>query len=146
MSTLNIRGLMLRRWAPVALACLFCVASLPLQAETVIIVHPSNANALDVEKVSKIFLRQIKTFPDGSSASPVNQKDGPVSDEFREKILKKNAAQFRAYWAQQLFTGSAKPIQELSDDDAVLKFVAETPNGIGYVNASKVTPSVKAVR
>ena len=127
----------------VALLCLALAAALPARADTVVIVHAGNNTPLDDEAIAKIFLRQVKTFPDGSVAAPVNQREGATSDDFRSKVLKKNASQFKAYWAQQLFTGGAKPVQEVDGDEAVLKFVAETPNGIGYVDASKVKGGVK---
>lgn len=130
---------------PLALLCLAIIAAPPARAETAVIVHAGNNTPLDDDAIAKIFLRQVKTFPDGSVAAPVNQREGATSDEFRSKILKKNASQFKAYWAQQLFTGGAKPVQELDGDEAVLKFVAETPNAIGYIDASKVKGGVKAV-
>ncbi|OWW18979.1 phosphate ABC transporter substrate-binding protein [Noviherbaspirillum denitrificans] len=114
-------------------------------AETAVIVHAGNNTPMDEDAIAKIFLRQVKTFPDGSVAAPVNQREGATSDDFRTKILKKNTSQFKSYWAQQLFTGGAKPVQELDSDDAVLKFVAETPNAIGYIDASKVKGGVKVV-
>jgi ABC-type phosphate transport system substrate-binding protein len=129
----------------VALLCLACAAAPSAQADTAVIVNAGNNTPLDDEVIAKIFLRQVKTFPDGSVAAPVNQREGATSDEFRAKILKKNGSQFKAYWAQQLFTGGAKPVQEVEGDDAVLKFVAETPNAIGYVDASKVKGGVKVV-
>ena len=136
-----------RSHAPMALALLsLAFAAAPsVRAETAVIVHAGNNTPLDDDAIAKIFLRQVKTFPDGSVAAPVNQREGATSDDFRSKILKKNASQFKAYWAQQLFTGGAKPVQELDGDDAVLKFVAETPNAIGYIDASKVKGGVKVV-
>jgi ABC-type phosphate transport system substrate-binding protein len=128
-----------------ALLFLMCAAAPAAYAEMAVIVNAGNKTPLDDDAVAKIFLRQVKTFPDGSVAAPVNQRENAASDEFRSKILKKNASQFKAYWAQQLFTGGAKPLQELDSDEAVLKFVAETPNAIGYVDASKVKGGVKVI-
>lgn len=116
------------------------------QAEPVLVVNAANSVALDDEAAAKLFLRQVKTFPDGSPASPVNQKDGAVTEAFRAQVLKKNAAQFKAYWAQQVFTGGAKPPPELEGDDAVLKFVADTPGGIGYVDSGKGRPGVRVLK
>jgi hypothetical protein len=130
---------------PVACALALVLHS-PVQAEVSIVVHAGTTASLDEAYVAKLFLRQVKTFPDGTTAAPVNQKEGPVSDEFRATVLKKNAAQFRSYWAQQMFTGGAKPLPEVSDDDAVLKHVAETPGGIGYVEAGKTRAGVRVLK
>lgn len=118
----------------------------PSYAEVTIVVNAANAAQVDDSYAAKLFLRQVKTFPDGSAASPINQKEGAATEEFRTKILKKNAAQFKAYWAQQLFTGGGKSPAELEGDDAVLKYVAETPGGIGYVEAGKTRAGVRALK
>lgn len=134
-------------WWAVPLACVLAAAWQPnAEAEPVLVVNATNNVQLDDEAAAKIFLRQVKTFPDGSPAAPVNQKEGTVTEEFRTKVLKKNAQQFKAYWAQQLFTGGAKPLQELEGDEAVLKYVADTPGGIGYVEAGKSRAGVRVLK
>jgi ABC-type phosphate transport system substrate-binding protein len=130
------------------LACLALLPLLPIQAraDTVVVVNAANTTAVDEAAISKIFLKQVKSFPDGSPAAPVNQKKGPSTEDFRAKLLKKNAAQFKAFWAQQIFTGGAKPPPELDGDEAVLKYVAETPGGIGYVEAGKAHAGVRVLK
>ena len=116
------------------------------QAESVIVVNAAFTGALEEDTAARIFLRQVKTLPDGSPAAPVNQKEGATTDDFRTRVLKKNAAQFKAYWAQQVFTGGGKPPGEVDGDDAVLKQVAETPGGIGYVEAGKTRSGVRVLK
>jgi ABC-type phosphate transport system substrate-binding protein len=125
---------------------LACGATSAVRAEPVLVVNAANAATLDDEAAAKIFLRQVKTFPDGSPASPVNQKEGGTTEAFRSQVLKKNAAQFKAYWAQQVFTGGAKPPPEVDGDEAVLKYVAETPGGIGYVDGGKARAGVRVIK
>jgi ABC-type phosphate transport system substrate-binding protein len=131
-----------------ALASLLSALAWPgmAQADTNLVVNAAMSAALDDEAAARIFLRQIKTLPDGTAASPVNQKEGATTDEFRTKVLKKNAAQFKAYWAQQMFTGGGKPPPEVDGDDAVLKHVAETPGGIGYVESGKSRAGVRVIK
>ncbi|MES2091257.1 MAG: phosphate ABC transporter substrate-binding protein [Pseudomonadota bacterium] len=131
----------------VAMACALAgLWGAPAHAEVTLVVNAVNVAQLDEAYAAKLFLRQVKTFPDGSAAAPVNQKEGASTEEFRSKILKKNAAQFKAYWAQQMFTGGGKPPSELEGDDAVLKYVAETPGGIGYVEAGKTRAGVRVLK
>lgn len=127
------------------IACLALVLAFQARADVFVVVNAANMAALDDAAVAKIFLKQVKSFPDGSAATPVALKEGPVSDEFRTRYLKKNASQFKAFWAQQVFTGGGKQPQELDSDEAVLKFVAETPGAIAYVGASKAHPGVKFI-
>ncbi|MCV2351275.1 phosphate ABC transporter substrate-binding protein [Paucibacter sp. Y2R2-4] len=116
------------------------------RADAVVIVHPSNAVSMDDEQVSKIFLGQTKTFPGGAEATPVDNKEGPLREDFGNKVLKKSPAQLKALWARQIFTGGAKPPRELASEDEVLKFVASTPGAIGYIDSSKANSSVKVLK
>lgn len=146
---LHGRGLTPHAWnllAPWACAIALVSWQMPARADYAIVVNANTAAQIDDEYAAKIFLRQVKAFPDGSPTAPINQKEGAVTEEFRAKVLKKNAAQFKAYWAQQLFTGSAKPLQEVDGDEAVLKHVADTPGGIGYVEAGKTRAGVKVLK
>ena len=126
------------------LAAMLC--STACMAEVVVIVHPSNTAAIDVDAVSKIYLGQVKTFPGGSPAIPVEQDIGPAVDEFHSKVLNKTDKDLRKLWARQVFTGGLLPPKVLENDDAVLDFVSKTPEAIGYVQAGKVNAKVKAIK
>ncbi len=115
-------------------------------ADVVLIVNPANSAAIDEEQFAKIFLGQTKTFSNGSEATPIDQKEGAVREEFGNKLLKKNPAQLKAQWARQIFTGGAKPPKEMASDEDILKFVASTPGAIAYIDASKVNKSVKVIK
>ncbi len=115
-------------------------------ADVVVIVNPANSAAIDEEQIAKIFLGQTKTFSNGSEATPIDQKEGPLREEFGNKLLKKNPSQLKAQWARQIFTGGAKPPKEMASDDEILKFVASTPGAIAYVDSSKVNKSGKVVK
>ena len=55
-------------------------------------------------------------------------------------------AQLKAQWARQIFTGGAKPPKEMASDDEILKFVANTPGAIAYMDSSKVNKTVKVIK
>ena len=118
----------------------------PAHADVVVIVHPSNKAAIDDDAISKLFLGQLKTFPSGAAAIPVDQKNAATSEEFHLKVLNKSDKEVRKLWARQIFTGGLQPPPNLDDDDAVLQYVANTPEAIGYIQASKVNNKVKVVR
>lgn len=120
--------------------------SAPVMADVVVIVNPANSASIDEEQIAKIFLGQTKTFSNGSEATPIDQKEGPIREEFGNKLLKKNPSQLKAQWARQIFTGGAKPPKELGSDDEILKFVASTPGAIAYIDSSKVNKTVKVVK
>jgi ABC-type phosphate transport system substrate-binding protein len=113
-------------------------------AEVAVIVHPSNANALDEAAVSKIFLGREKSFADGKSVVPLSlAESSPASTAFNDAVLKKSSSQLKAYWSKLVFTGKGTPPKEIATDEEMIKLVATNPSVIGYVDASKVDASVK---
>ncbi len=113
-------------------------------AEVAVIVHPSNANALDEAAVSKIFLGREKSFADGKSVVPLSlAENSPASTAFNDAVLKKSSSQLKAYWSKLVFTGKGTPPKEVATDEEMIKLVATNPSVIGYVDASKVDASVK---
>jgi len=123
---------------------LFSTSSL---ADVAVIVHPSNASAIDATAVTKIFTGKSKSFSDGTKVGPVSQSSSSaIAKEFNKKALKKSSSQLKAYWSKLVFTGKGTPPKELSNDAAVLKHVASTPNAIGFVSTGSVDGSVKVVQ
>lgn len=128
----------------IILAGLVLFASQLCRAEIVVIVHPSNGNALDATSVSHIFLGKSKSFPDGSTAIPINQpEDSATGIAFAQNVLNKSPSQLKAYWSKLLFTGQGRPPKEVGNDADVIKLVADNPNTIGYIQAASATGSVK---
>ena len=113
-------------------------------ADVVVIVHPSNSQNLTADDIQRLFLGKLKSFPGGGEASPVNLREGQASrEQFNQQFLNKSESQLKAYWSQMVLTGKGTPPKELDNDDAIKAYVASTPSGIGYLDASKVDGSVK---
>ncbi|WP_016955383.1 hypothetical protein [Catenovulum agarivorans] len=116
-------------------------------AEVVVVVHPSVAfDSMSADEVSRLFLGKSKKFPDGSTAFPLNQDEGMTAREtFNEKICKKNASQYKAYWSKLVFTGKGTPPKDAGDANAVKALISSNPNMVGYIDSSLVDASVKVV-
>lgn len=128
----------------IATACLLFTSA--TFAEVAVIVHPSNASALDKNTITRIFLGKSKSFPNGDQAVPVNQKDSAAqTSEFNSKVLNKSSSQLKAYWSKLVFTGKGTPPKDLDSNEDVIKLVSTNPNLIGYVDAASVTDGVKVV-
>ena len=124
------------------LAALLLVSSVAF-AGVAVIVHPSNADAIDKATISKIFLGKAKSFPSGGAIIPLTQS-GAITDEFNTKLLGKSSSQLKAYWAKLVFTGKAKPPKSVSSAE-MLELVRSNPSTIGFVDSSAVTADVKVV-
>jgi ABC-type phosphate transport system substrate-binding protein len=126
----------------IALSLLSTVAG----AEVAVVVHPSNSATMSADDVQRLFLGKLKSFPGGGDANPVNLKEGQSTrEQFNQGVLGKSESQLKAYWSQLVFTGKGTPPKELDNDDAIKAYVASTPGGIGYIDASKVDGSVKVI-
>lgn len=130
-------------WAAVALG-LFAVHA---NAEVVVIVNPKNpASSLTTEQVAALYLGNATTFPGGGPVAMADQPEAAgIRGTFYQKAIGRSVAQVRATWARITFTGKGTPPKELKSDADVRAFVASDPKAIGYVDASAVDSSVKAV-
>jgi ABC-type phosphate transport system substrate-binding protein len=113
----------------------------------VVIVNPKNpAAALTAQQVAALYLGNAITFPHGDPVTMADQPEAAaIRGDFYQKATARSVAQVRAMWARIIFTGKGTPPKELKSDAEVKAFVAADPRAIGYVDASAVDPSVKAV-
>ncbi len=116
-------------------------------ADVAIIVNSaSGVGSLSAGDVKKIFLGKKKSFPNGDSATPVEQVDGSATrGAFNDKVLGKSDSQLKSYWSKIIFSGKGSPPDSVADDAAVKSWVAANKSGIGYVDSSQVDGSVKVV-
>ncbi len=124
-------------------ARLLVVASLMLLsrwacADVAVVVNPGFAGSPDQSQVAQVFLGKDK------SLTPLMQK-GALADEFIDKVLSRNASQYKAYWAKLAFTGGGRPPKELGSDAEVLSTVSGSADAIGFVDAGAVDDSVKVL-
>ncbi|NRB36994.1 MAG: phosphate ABC transporter substrate-binding protein [Pseudomonadales bacterium] len=126
---------------------LFISSISPLsQAELVVIVNPENTlTTLSHASVRKIFLRKVKSFPDGTLARPSELESGNERDKFNTKFLKKTESSLSSYWARMLFSGKANPPRQFNSQKAIKTYVASTPDAIGYIDSSNVDSSIKVI-
>lgn len=130
-------------WTAIALGMLAPHAN----AEVVVIVNPKNpAASLTAEQVAALYLGNATTFPSGGPVALADQPEAAsIRGDFYQKAAGRSVAQVRATWARITFTGKGTPPKELKSDADVKAFVAADPKAIGYVDASAVDSSVKAV-
>ncbi len=113
-------------------------------ADLVVIVNPANHNQLTEADVRNIFLGKTRSYPDGTTAIPVELGNNtPAKNEFNKDILKKDDAQVRAYWARMVFTGRATPPKALGSDEEVINLIASNPNLMGYVSSEHLSKTVR---
>ena len=135
----SVRGLL------VGIATGFCAVTVSAEGVAVI-VHPDRAaDALSVEAIAQIYLKQRRFWPEGEAIVPVNREAGSaIREGFSRRVLGRRAANLRSYWNRRYFQGVLPPAT-LASDEAVRRFVATEPRAIGYVSAASVDDSVRVV-
>jgi ABC-type phosphate transport system substrate-binding protein len=131
------------------MAALLMAAALTTAAaaeEVAVIVHKSNANAVDRALVVKLYTGAARSWPDGSPAFVLDQaEDSPVRADFYADVIGKSAAAMKAIWAQNIFSGRGLPPKLVNPDAEMKKLVSANRNAIGYIKASSVDDSVRVV-
>ena len=116
------------------------------QSYKVIVNQNSSVSSLTKDQISKLFLKKVTRFTDGTTALPVDLvSDSSVRQAFSEDIHGQSVASVRKYWQKQIFSGRGVPPTEKPNDQEVIAYVAANPGAIGYVSASTQTGSVKVI-
>ena len=108
-----------------------------------VIVNP----AYQGEKLSPGLVRSIY-LGENNSLTPVDQgADSIDRQRFLEALegVMDMSERFKRHWSKLIFSGRARPPNNLSSQKAVLSWVASNPAAIGYVDSTFVDSSVKVV-
>ena len=128
-----------------------CVASWlllqsPLDAADVrvqLIGHPARSATLTRADVRAIYLKRKLLWSDGQPIIPINREAGSEARElFSEGLFGQDSRRLATYWNQRYFEAGEFPPATLASEEAVVRFVSENPNAVGYVTTQHVTDSV----
>lgn len=98
-----------------------------------IIVAPGHAREVKKDELALIFKRKKLFWNDGGKVQPVNlPASSPLRRVFSHAVLGTSPEELEKYWNDMYFHGISPPFV-LTSEEAVLRFVAETPGAIGYV-------------
>jgi ABC-type phosphate transport system substrate-binding protein len=118
-------------------------------ASVAVIVNSANSvSELSTEDVARLFLKKVRTWPDGRMAAPVDQSGtSTVRAAFGKEILRLSLGEQREYWMTQTLSGREVPPRALEGDAAVLDYVGAQMGAIAYVSGQVPLPStVKALK
>lgn len=124
-----------------------CVDAVAENDSVRVIVNPKNPTSkLSKQFVADAFLKKRTRWGGDATIQPVDlgQKHS-VRARFSRSMLDRDVGAVRRYWAQLVFSGRGVPPPEVTNEDAVMAYVAKNPGAIGYVSASATLTGVKAV-
>ena len=132
------------------LAVLLCGVALPGwpdEEETLaVIVAPSQAGRLaGLADLALVYRRKRLLWESGERMQPVNlPPEHPLRRVFTQRVLGTTPQGMAEYWSAMYFHGISPP-HVMASEEAVLRFVAETPGALGYVYACHADARVKPV-
>ncbi len=133
---------------PVTFICWLMLLSCPLSAwsdEALALIMAPGHHSLRKDEAAQIFKRKKLFWSDGRKIQPVNlPASSPLRRLFTHSILGSTPEELEKYWNDMYFHGVSPPFV-LTSEEAVLRFVAETPGAVGYVGACSVDSRVAAV-
>lgn len=110
-----------------------------------VVVPAAVEDPLDRRMLSLIFRRKQLFAVDGTRWQPVNlPADHVLRRHFSRAVLGASPEALEDYWNQQYFQGLLPP-HVLGSEQAVLRFVASTPQAIGYVGACRAAAGLRTV-
>ena len=111
----------------------------------VVVAKDGPEQSLDKDTLSGFFLRKTLFWANHQPVSPVNlQASHPLRRVFSERVTGLDPEELENYWNDQYFQGVFPPYS-VASEEAVLRYVAESPAAIGYVSACAVDARVKVL-
>ena len=131
---------------PRSAALLLTMLALSAQAEdVVVIVNIDNTATVDRTLVQQLYTGGARGWSDGAPAFVLDQPEGTaLRAEFSTGLLGRSLPNLHAIWAQNIFTGRGLP-PKVAPDGAMKRLVAGNRQAIGYIRASELDGTVRAV-
>jgi len=139
-----MKGISIRIGLAIALFCSFGASV--HAADVAVIVNKSNSNEITRTMIEKIFTGDMALWPGGGAIAALDlPESSDVRASFTQQLLGKSVVSLKAVWSVKLFSGKATPPKTMNTDEEVRSAVANNKNAVGYIKASSVDGSVKAV-
>lgn len=125
----------------------FACALAAEEREIIAVIAPVSytGKAPDASDLGLIYRRKKLLWPDGMRIQPTNlPPDGALRRTFSQRVLGKPPEALTAYWNNLYYHGITPP-RVFASEEAVLRFVAETPGAIGYVQGCKPDSRVRVL-
>ncbi len=139
-----MRTVLSMRWLPVICLVVLALTNIAFAGEEpiAVIVSPSNAKALKRDDLVLFFKRKKLFWSDGVKAQPVNlPASHHLRQSFSQTVLGHTPEELEKYWNDLYFHGISPPYV-LASEEAIVRFVAETPGAIGYVSLCSASARV----
>ena len=108
-----------------------------------VVVAANHGKGPGIDELALIYRRKKLFWADGTKVNPVNlPSTHALRRLFSKVVLNSTPEDLESYWNNMYFHGVSPPFV-LSSEEAVVRFVAQTPGAIGYVSYCDVDSRVK---
>ncbi len=113
-----------------------------------IVINSENpTRKIDRKFLSDLFLKKSSQWKDGEPAIPVDlPMESPTRKDFSDEVLDRSVDAVKNYWQQMIFSGRELPPPELKTDQAVIKYVINNKNAVGYVSDGTEVSGAKVLQ
>lgn len=121
--------------------------AMPADNEPIAVIVPKSmaVSSITPVELSLIFWRKKLYWADGKRMHPLNlSTDHPLRRQFSQRILGSQPEAQTDYWNELYYQGNSPP-HVVNSQEAMLRYVAESPGAIGYIHACKVDNRVKVL-
>jgi ABC-type phosphate transport system substrate-binding protein len=130
----------------VFLLALLLIAACTTPAQVAIIANNSvPANSIDMQTLARIYKLEQTKWPNGNTIHVFALKRGTASVAMFHEFIGIDPLYLKKLWLRIQLTGEGQAPMIVGEDEIVDR-VAETPGSIGFVQADRVTESVKVLR
>jgi ABC-type phosphate transport system substrate-binding protein len=111
---------------------------LPRDLSFRVVVNKANpVSSLTRAQLSAIFMRRVRSWPDGTEIRPVDHRvEARVRERFSRAVHGKSVAYVMRYWQRLIFAGRGIPPPVVQSSEAVMELVHADRGAIGYVDAA----------
>jgi ABC-type phosphate transport system substrate-binding protein len=112
--------------------------TLPWHPSFRVVVNKANpVSSLTRAELSAIFMRRVRSWPDGTEIRPVDHRvDTGVRERFSRAVHGKSVAYVIRYWQRLIFAGRGIPPPAVQSGAAVMAVVSAHRGAIGYIDAA----------
>jgi ABC-type phosphate transport system substrate-binding protein len=128
-------------------AIFLALLAVSAHAQLVVIAHPGvEGNAISKASLSKVFTGASSRLGSGAHVVPVLLKEGNTHNRFLSEYLGKSPIALLLVWRGLVLSGQAAMPKSVESEEEMVKFVARTPNSIGYIDAKTPHAAVKEIQ
>lgn len=128
------------------LALVAFASSAALASPALIVNKGLASEKIDAATLKSVFLGKKTSWSGtGGRVTLAVLKAGAVADDFLKTAVDMSTSSFNNYWRRLAMTGGGTAPRSFEKDEEVLKYVAETPGAIGFIDSASVDASVAVV-